>query len=89
MPWFFSPQAQNLLKGLFKRNPQKRLGAGHNGAQQIRNHNFFANIYWDKLLTRQVVPPFKPTFSASAELTHYFDVEFTKKTPRGLISFSF
>lgn len=84
MPWYFTPGAQGLLKGLFKRNPQKRLGAGHNGAQQLKSHSFFLNIDWDKLLARQIIPPFKPTFTSTSELTHYFDVEFTKKTPRGI-----
>lgn len=84
MPWFLSVGAQSLLRALFKRNPQNRLGSGPYGAQQIRSHAFFFTIDWQKLLKRKVVPPFKPAISASVDVAHYFDTEFTKKTPKGL-----
>uniref|UniRef100_A0A915DNE9 Ribosomal protein S6 kinase n=1 Tax=Ditylenchus dipsaci TaxID=166011 RepID=A0A915DNE9_9BILA len=82
MPWFLSPNAQSLLRSLFKRNPQNRLGAGPQGAQQIKNHMFFSTINWPKLLAREVLPPFKPALSVSTDPTYYFDTEFTKKTPK-------
>uniref|UniRef100_A0A915AEL2 non-specific serine/threonine protein kinase n=1 Tax=Parascaris univalens TaxID=6257 RepID=A0A915AEL2_PARUN len=81
MPQFLSVRAQGLLRALFKRNPVNRLGAGPDGMAQIKNHPFFATIDWPRLLARQIDPPFKPTLTASDE-THYFDPEFTRKTPR-------
>ena len=47
MPQFLSPEAQSLLRQLFKRNPQNRLGAGPNGVEDIKKHEFFATIDWD------------------------------------------
>uniref|UniRef100_A0A914QBW8 non-specific serine/threonine protein kinase n=1 Tax=Panagrolaimus davidi TaxID=227884 RepID=A0A914QBW8_9BILA len=81
MPGFLSPEAQSLLRSLFKRNPQNRLGSGPEGIQQIKDHAFFANIDWIRLFKREIPPPFKPAVNTSDE-TVYFDSEFTKKTPR-------
>ena len=46
MPQFLSPEAQSLLRQLFKRNPANRLGAGTQGVEDIKNHQFFASINW-------------------------------------------
>ncbi|XP_065837405.1 ribosomal protein S6 kinase 2 beta-like [Oscarella lobularis] len=79
MPQFLSGDAQSLLRALFKRNPQNRLGHGPNGMVNFKRHSFFSSIDWDKLLLRAVKPPFKPI---SREDTYYFDREFTQRTPR-------
>ncbi|XP_035685983.1 ribosomal protein S6 kinase alpha-3-like isoform X3 [Branchiostoma floridae] len=81
MPQFLSPEAQSLLRMLFKRNPQNRLGAGADGVEEIKRHNFFASIDWEKLLKKQVPPPFKPAVTRDED-AFYFDTEFTSRTPR-------
>uniref|UniRef100_A0A0N5ALS1 Ribosomal protein S6 kinase n=1 Tax=Syphacia muris TaxID=451379 RepID=A0A0N5ALS1_9BILA len=81
MPSFLSPQAQSLLRALFKRIPSHRLGYGPDGMTQIKSHPFFASIDWDKLLAREIEPPFRPTLTGTDQ-THYFDPEFTKESPR-------
>jgi len=81
MPNFLTPEAQSLLRALFKRNPQNRLGAGPDGVEQIKRHPFFSTINWARLLAREIPPPFKPAISSNDD-TIYFDSEFTKKTPR-------
>ncbi|XP_028178689.1 ribosomal protein S6 kinase 2 beta [Ostrinia nubilalis] len=81
MPSNLSEEAQSLLRALFKRNPQNRLGAGPNGIEDIKCHEFFANIDWDALLKKEVVPPFRPAVSR-ADDAFYFDSEFTCRTPR-------
>lgn len=47
MPQFLSPEAQSLLRVLFKRNPLNRLGYGPNGIDNIKAHPFFKSINWD------------------------------------------
>ncbi|KAL0830664.1 hypothetical protein ABMA28_002801 [Loxostege sticticalis] len=81
MPSNLSEEAQSLLRALFKRNPQNRLGAGANGIEDIKCHEFFASIDWDALLKKEVVPPFRPAVSR-ADDAFYFDSEFTCRTPR-------
>jgi len=81
MPQFLSPEAQSLLRMLFKRNPANRLGSGRDKVEEIKRHAFFNSIDWNKLLRKQVDPPFKPA-ATRAEDTTYFDTEFTSRTPR-------
>jgi hypothetical protein len=44
---------------LLNRDPARRLGV--NGAQEIKDHPFFAkHIDWKRLLAKKIQPPFKP-----------------------------
>ncbi|XP_076164262.1 ribosomal protein S6 kinase 2 beta isoform X3 [Ptiloglossa arizonensis] len=82
MPLNISPEAQALLRVLFKRNPANRLGSG--GVEEIKSHVFFATIDWDALYKKEIKPPFKPAVSQEDD-AFYFDSEFTCKTPKGNI----
>lgn len=84
MPRFLSPEAQSLLRALFKRNPTNRLGFPPEDVKQIKDHSFFTSIDWEMLYRREIQPPFRPPCTPTDE-THCFDSEFTKKTPRGQI----
>ncbi|CAF0906155.1 unnamed protein product [Adineta ricciae] len=79
MPTYPSVEAQSLLRMLFKRNPANRLGAGPDGFRNIQKHAFFVSIDWDKLYRREIEPPFIPPIHS--DYAHYFDKEFTCKTP--------
>uniref|UniRef100_A0A8K9UGY0 non-specific serine/threonine protein kinase n=1 Tax=Oncorhynchus mykiss TaxID=8022 RepID=A0A8K9UGY0_ONCMY len=81
MPQFLSPEAQSLLRNLFKRNPTNRLGAGPDGVEEIKRHHFYCTIDWNKLFRRELHPPFKPA-TGRPDDTFYFDPEFTAKTPK-------
>lgn len=83
MPQFLSSEAQSLLRVLFKRNPQNRLGHGPNGIENIKAHPFFKTIDWPRLMKREVPPPFKPA-CPRADDAFYFDTEFTSRTPKGI-----
>ncbi|XP_029554768.1 ribosomal protein S6 kinase alpha-2 isoform X3 [Salmo trutta] len=80
MPQFLSPEVQSLIRALFKRNPTNRLGAGPDGVEEIKKHNFFGNIDWNKLYRREIKPPFKPAVGRPDD-TFHFDPEFTSRTP--------
>jgi serum/glucocorticoid-regulated kinase 2 len=52
-------EARSILTLLLNRDPSRRLGV--NGAQDIKNHPFFArHIDWKKLMAKKIQPPFKP-----------------------------
>ena len=53
MPTFLSAEAQSLLRQLFKRNPQNRLGAGPDGEEKLKKHGFFNGIDYNALLRNQ------------------------------------
>lgn len=85
MPTYPSLEAQSLLRMLFKRNPANRLGAGPDGFRNLQNHSFFESIDWEKLYQKKIEPPFIPPIYS--DYAHYFDKEFTCKTPTGNIAF--
>ncbi|OXC70861.1 hypothetical protein AYX13_00277 [Cryptococcus neoformans] len=63
-----SPEARDLINRLLCSDPQKRLGA--NGAEEVKNHPFFAPINWDTIATSEA--SFVPDV-ADPESTDYFD----------------
>jgi serine/threonine protein kinase SCH9 len=74
---FFSNDAKCLIKGLLDRNPHNRLGS-QNDAEGIKNHIFFANINWNDLYQKLVLPPFKPNVSSEDDVS-CFDPTFIEE----------
>ncbi|EXJ82909.1 AGC/AKT protein kinase [Capronia epimyces CBS 606.96] len=70
-----STEGRNFVKGLLNRNPKHRLGA-RGDAEELMRHAFFADVDWDALGKKNLVPPFKPKLSSVAD-TSNFDPEFT------------
>ncbi len=90
MPEYLSPEAQSLLRALFKRNPANRLGGGEpteEGVAKLKAHPFFATIDWRLLREKKIQPPFKPT--VVSDDAFHFDAAFTSKTPKGKSEFPF
>ena len=50
----------NIAFQFLTKNPNKRLGSGETGEQDIRDHVFFKYIDWLKLFRLEIQPPFKP-----------------------------
>ncbi|KAL1193797.1 Serine/threonine-protein kinase AtPK2/AtPK19 [Cardamine amara subsp. amara] len=63
LPKFLSTEAHALLKGLLQKEPERRLGSGPSGAEEIKKHKWFKGINWKKLEAREVQPSFKPEVS--------------------------
>ena len=74
----FDKDAKDLLIGLLSRDPSRRLG--RNGAQEIKDHPFFRQLSWRRLMMKGYIPPFKPPVSSAMD-TSNFDQEFTKDQP--------
>lgn len=70
-----STEGRNFVKGLLNRNPKHRLGATDD-AEELKRHPFFADVDWDALMKKNVVPPFKPKLKSVLD-TSNFDPEFT------------
>lgn len=69
----FSQETRDFMQGLMTLDPNERLGSG--GADEVKEHPFFAGIDWDKVTTTEAA--FIPQVS-DPESTDYFD-------PRGAI----
>ncbi|CAE7781207.1 PRKG2, partial [Symbiodinium pilosum] len=69
--WFHkqpvSEETMGLLRGLLSRDPKRRLGAGHEGYAKLKAHSFFKPLCWEKLLCRELEPPYVPTRERYAE----------------------
>jgi len=70
-----STEGRNFVKGLLNRNPRHRLGANRD-ADELIEHAFFADIDWQALGKKNLVPPFKPKLTSMVDTSH-FDPEFT------------
>jgi len=77
-PSYISDNAKSLLEGLLTRDPEKRLGS--NGGQEVKQHPWFSDIDWDKLVRKEIDPPFKPKVK-SIDDTSQIDPTFTKERP--------
>ena len=55
---YLSKEVIDLLEKLFIKDPDKRLGSGPNGVQDIKSHPFFAAINWKDILDKKIMPPF-------------------------------
>jgi len=72
----FTPDAQNFITGLLKRDPLRRLGCTRGG--KIKEHPFFSDLDWNALEGGCLIPPFVPN---TEDLARNFDKELSKQIP--------
>ena len=53
---------------MLRKTPSERLGSGPEDVADIKRQPFFDPIDWDKLDTRKITPPWKPSVSGPADL---------------------
>jgi len=70
-----SDDCKNFISSCLDKNPAKRLGQG--GVEEIIGHQWFADINIKELLSKQIVPEWKPTVSANILDVSNFDKMFT------------
>ena len=79
-PNFLSKEAVYILTKLFIKDPEKRLGSGPNGLEDIKSQPFFSSINWDSILEKKIKPPFTPKLRSETD-TRYIDPDFTSLAP--------
>ncbi|KAJ3201686.1 hypothetical protein HDU82_007923 [Entophlyctis luteolus] len=79
-PGGFSKEAQSFISALVERNRERRLGAGHTDALELKQHPYFSRMDWVRLERKQLTPPYKPRVESEADATN-FDPEFTSMMP--------
>ena len=73
-----NPIAINFINDLLNLDPNKRLGSGENGFNNIKSHEQFKEINWDKYLKKEIIPPYVPELDDNLDLK-YFDKIFTEE----------
>jgi len=76
-PAQISAEARALLTLLLERNPEKRIS----DPRVIRLHPFFKGVDWDKLLRKEIEPPFIPGVRSKTDVSQV-DQEFLSETPK-------
>ena len=72
----FQAPATALIAAMLQKDPALRLGSSERDGEDIKAHEWFANIDWAKLDRREILPSFKPSVQSETD-TSNFDEEFT------------
>jgi serine/threonine protein kinase len=70
-PNTLSPNARNLLEGLFKKDPEKRIGGGSGDATEIKEHPWFKDMDWDALIKKEIPAPFIPVIKGETDVSNF------------------
>ena len=63
----------DLLRQLITADLTRRLGNLQNGSADIRNHPWFAEVVWEKLLAKDIETPYEPPITAGVGDSSLFD----------------
>jgi hypothetical protein len=58
LPKGWSPEAVNFVNRMLQRTPSKRLG--FNGIDEVKEHAWFRDLNWGKLLRKEMESPYTP-----------------------------
>ena len=74
-------KAKDLIEKLFVGDPKKRLG--YNSADEVKNHPFFHDIDFNKVLNKEYKPPFIPQLDNETDLKYFDQISITEQ-PKGI-----
>ncbi|KAI5296326.1 camp-dependent protein kinase catalytic subunit [Ascosphaera acerosa] len=72
-PHYMNPDAQDLLSQLITPDLSKRLGNLVGGAQDVKNHAWFREVTWDRLLRKDIDAPYVPPVKGGSGDASQFD----------------
>lgn len=72
-PSFLHPDVIDLLSRLITADLSSRLGNLLNGPADIRNHPWFSEVVWEKLLAKDIETPYEPPITAGVGDSSLFD----------------
>ena len=72
-PPYIHPDAQDLLQRLITSDLTKRLGNTHGGAEGVKNHQWFAEVTWERLAKKDIDAPYVPPVKAGVGDASQFD----------------
>ncbi|KAF8848621.1 Pkinase-domain-containing protein [Acephala macrosclerotiorum] len=72
-PPYIHPDAQDLLQRLITADLTKRLGNTHGGAEGVKNHQWFAEVTWERLAKKDIDAPYVPPVKAGVGDASQFD----------------
>ena len=70
-PSWIEENAKDLINKLLNKVPEKRIGSGKEGAENIKKHPFFSDIDWNKALNKELRPPFIPKIENETDIKYF------------------
>ena len=70
-PSGFDSNAKSLIKHLLDQDLTKRYGNLKNGVKDITGHRFFKNFEWNKLLEKDLPPPYVPKVKSNNDISNF------------------
>jgi len=67
----FDDGSKSLIKHLLEPDLSKRYGNLKNGVDDIKNHRFFKDLNWNKLLKQEIQAEYIPEIKSDNELSNY------------------
>jgi len=77
-PPFLSENCKSLIVQLLNRDPKKRLGS-KDDVGDIKAHPFFKTLNFEKLMKKEIDPPYKPKIKSGVSDSSNFDATFTSE----------
>jgi len=80
-PKLFDKDAKVLVKKLLTADLGKRFGNLKNGVEDIKQCKWFKDMRWDKLLDKEIHPPYKPKVKGEADTSNFEDYPDSDEPP--------
>mmetsp|Transcript_91573 Transcript_91573/g.258609 ORF Transcript_91573/g.258609 Transcript_91573/m.258609 type:complete len:327 (+) Transcript_91573:43-1023(+) len=80
-PKLFDKNAKSLVKKLLTAELSKRYGNLKNGVEDIKQHKWFKDVPWDRLLSFDIPAPFKPTVKSETDTSNFEDYPDSDELP--------
>lgn len=74
-PSNFEPHAKDLIKHLLSADLSKRYGNLKGGSADIKNHKWFEDMDWRRLLNLEIAPPHVPKMKQAGDTSHFDQYE--------------
>ncbi|KAJ2939880.1 hypothetical protein O0L34_g6580 [Tuta absoluta] len=90
-PNHFSSELKDLISATLQVDVTRRFGNLKDGVLDFKNHKWFRDIDWDKLLNMRLTPPFVPKVRSPGDASNFdiFDDEKIKESPTCLFEDEF
>ncbi|CAO0794077.1 unnamed protein product [Mucor circinelloides] len=70
-PQYFIPNSKDLLKRLLTADLTKRYGNLKDGSEDIKRHVWFQGVDFNRVLARQIRPPYVPSIRGEGDASHF------------------
>lgn len=72
-PDYLPPDILDLLQKLIVKDLTQRLGNLQGGSSDVKNHPWFKEVIWERLLSRDIETPYEPPITSGVGDTSQFD----------------